>query len=92
MQFKESPQATGQVSTLARIITRRRPGRKVQVNPHLIPLLRSPTTMDISGPIRGVDVPPLKDDLSPIRGVAYSLILSIPLWGGVAGALWEVLR
>lgn len=92
MQFKESPQATGQVSTLAGIVTHRRPGRKAQVNPHLIPLLRSPTAMDIPAPIGGVDVPPLKDDLSPIRGVTYSLILSIPLWGGVAGALWEMLR
>lgn len=92
MHFKELPQATGQVSALTRIKTRRRPGRKIQVNPHLIPLLRSPTTMDIPAPVGEADVPSLKDDLAAMRGVISSLVLSMPLWGGIAGALWEALR
>lgn len=92
MHFKEPPQATGRISTLARIRTHRRPGRKTQVNPHLIPLLRNPTTMHIPVPIGEADVPSPKDDLEPIRGVISSLLLSVPLWGGIAGALWEVLR
>ena len=83
MYFKELPQAIGQISTLTRIKTRRRPGRKIQVNPHLIPLLRSPTTMDIPAPIAEVDVPSLKYDLAPTKGATFFLLLIMPLLGRV---------
>ncbi len=92
MYFKELLQADGQTSTLPRIKTRRRPGRNIQVNPNLIPLLRSPTTMDIPVPVGKVGVPPLKGDLAPIQGVILVLMLLMPLLGGIAGALWEMPR
>lgn len=90
MHFKELPQATGQVSTLTKIRTRRRPGRKTQVNQHLIPLLRDPTTVDIPEPVGELDVPSLIDGLAPIQGIIVALVLSVPLWGGIAGVLWKV--
>ena len=90
MYFKELLQADGQISTLPKIRTRRRPGRKIQVNPNLIPLLRSPTTMDIPVSVGEVGVPSLKGDLAPIQGVIFALVLIMPLLGGIAGALWEM--
>ena len=92
MYFKEFPQAPGQISNLTKIRTRRRPGREAQVNQHLIPLLRNPTTIDIPAPISKVDVPFLRDDLAPMQGGIICLVLIVPLLGGVAGLFWEMLR
>ena len=92
MHFKEPSQATGHISTLTRIKTHRRPGRKTHVNPHLIPLLRSPTTIDIPAPIDEVNLPSLNKDEAFARGFIFSMALSVPLWGGIAGVLWGVLH
>lgn len=92
MHFKEIIRTTGQVSAFTRIKTRRRPGRKDQVNSHLISLLRSPTTLDIPLPLGEVDVPFLTDNLAPARGIFYGFVLSALLWGGIGGGLWAVLR
>ena len=90
MHFKELLQSDGQISTLTRIKTRRRPGRKIKVNPNLISLLRSPTTMDIPVSAGKIGVPSLRGDLAPIQGVIFVLVLIMPLLGGIAGALWEM--
>ena len=92
MHFKEPLQAVGQISTLTRIKTHRRPGRKTHVNPYLIPLLRSPATIDIPAPIREVDALSLDNDGAFTRGFIFSVALSVPLWGGIAGVLWAALR
>ena len=73
-------------------IERRRPGRR-DVSPELIPLLRRPTgdgvlRADLT-PGNLDDEPALpadRDALAPARGVAVSLLLSLPLWC-VVGAL-----
>lgn len=92
MHFKEAFQATVRLSNLTRINTRLRAVRETQVNPPLIPLLRSLTTMNTPAPISEVNVPFLKDDLAPIRGIIFSLVLILPVWGAVAVVLWVVLR
>ena len=92
MYFKEPSQANGQVSALTKIRTRRRPGRKTKVNPHLIPLLRNPTTVDVPAPVGEVDAPSLIDGLAPAQGIIVALVLSVPLWSGIAGVLWKILR
>ena len=92
MHFKELSQGVGRVSALTRIKTRPRPRQETQANPHLIPLLRSPTITDVPALIGEVGVPCLRDDLAPMRGIIFSLMLILPVWGGVAGVLWAVLR
>lgn len=72
---------------------RRRPGRIDQLSPHLIPLLRDPSTADIPALLPGkVDLPPLQDDLVPVKGILFSLALSIPLWASIAMIVRAVLR
>ena len=79
--------------TGSKIKGRRRPGRNDQASPHLIALLRSPATADIPMPPSGeLDTPPLGDDLMPARGIIFGLALSVPLWAGIAGVVWAVLR
>ncbi len=93
MRFTELLQTAEQVSPPAEIKSRRRPGRNDQASPHLIPLLRSPATADIPMPPFGeLDTPPLGDDLAPVRGIIFGLALSVPLWAGIAGVVWAVLR
>ena len=91
MQFKELTGTNGQTRALTEIKTRRRQGRK-DVNPHLIPLLRSPATLEIPAPLDEVDVSFLRDNLAPARGIVYGLVFSALLWGGIGGGLWAALR
>ena len=67
-------------------IERRRPGRR-EVDPVLIPLLRRPAG---DGRLREDDVAlrtaepalsPGRDPLGAARGVAMSLMISLPFWG-----------
>jgi len=51
MRFKELLRPAEQVSPIATIKDRRRPGRNDQVSSHLIPLLRNPARMDIRAPV-----------------------------------------
>jgi len=97
MRFKELRQAAEQVPTPARVKDRRRPGRSDQVDPHLIPLLRNPATMNIStpSPLEVNASPPLEDNLTPIQGIIFDIVSSVPLWAvsvGVAWVVWTVLR
>ncbi len=93
MRFKELLQTAEQASTPAEIKDRRRLGRNDQVNPYLIPLLRDPTAVDIPAPPPcETEALPLSDQLAPARGIAFGLVLSVPLWAVVAGAVWAVLR
>jgi hypothetical protein len=69
-------------------LSRRRPGRRQDVHPALIPLLRGAATLDIKDPapfvedapasLQGVDAD--KDDLSPARGILLGVALSVPIW------------
>ncbi len=93
MRFNELPQTSEQASSPAGIKGRRRPGRNDQVSPHLIPLLRDPAPANIPAP------PPCEmetllfnDQLVPARGIIFGLVLSVPLWAIIAGAMWVVLR
>ena len=93
MRFKELLRTIEQTPTPAVIRGRRRPGRNDQVSPHLIPLLRNPGTVDSPDLLLGdVEALPLSDDLMPIRGVMFSLALSVPLWTVIAGVIWVMLR
>ncbi len=93
MRFKELLHAPDQASTSVGAEARRRLGRNDQVSPHLIPLLRNPTTVNIPAPIPGeTDISPLGDDLAPMRGIMFGVVLSAPLWAVIAGVVWVVLR
>jgi len=94
MRFRELLRPAEQILPSAPVADRRRPGRNNQVSPPLIPLLRNPATPDILVPLPGkVDAPSSRDDLVPVRGIIFSLALSVPLWICVAGMIaWAVLR
>ena len=93
MLLKELPQTDEQAPTPAEIKNRRRLGRNDQVSPHLILLLRDPAAVGIPAPPPyETETLPLSDQLAPARGIAFGLVLSVPLWAVVAGAVWAVLR
>ena len=67
-------------------VERRRPGRR-EVSPELIPLLRRPVgdgMIQDDFPADGIEGQPAlatgRDALAPARGIAMSLLLSVPLW------------
>lgn len=61
------------------------------MDPHLIPLLRNPATMDIPTPSPGeVNASPLEDDLTPIQGIIFDIASSVPLWAVIVGVAWVV--
>ena len=93
MPFAELLQTPEQIAAPAGIDPRRHPGRNDQVSPYLIPLLRNPATMEIPAPLPGeMDTTFPCDDLAAMRGIIFGLVLSVPLWASVAGALWAVLH
>ncbi len=93
MQYKELLRTDEKPSTLARSKDRRRAGRNAQGSPHLIPLLRNPTTVEAPAPLQvDADMPFPDDDLAPAKGVLFALALSLPLWAGIAGIVWAVSR
>ena len=93
MRFKELLQTAERIATPTDIKGRRRPGRNDQVSPHLIPLLRDPTTIGVPAPLPCEEaVPLLVDDTVPARGIVFGLALSIPVWVWVAAVAWAVLR
>lgn len=93
MRFKESLHTAEQAFTPTETTGRRRLGRTDRVSPHLIPLLRDPATVGIPAPPPcETEAPPLNDELASARGIAFGLVLSVPLWAVIAGAVWAVLR
>ena len=68
---------TGEVITGAPppspIRDRRRPGRIEDVSPELIPLMRHPD-----------DLEPDRDDIRPMTGIVVAVLLSVPVWAGIA--------
>ncbi len=93
MRYKELFRTGEQASTLAGTKSRRRPGRNDQVSPHLIPLLRNPATTGIPTPLPDeADTSPLEDDLAAAKGIMFGLAMSVPLWAGIGGIMWTVLR
>jgi hypothetical protein len=65
---------------------RRRPGR-IEVNPALMPLLRGEAEPDMVDILKEAEL--LESDweseeaLKPARGIAYGLLLSLPLWAAL---------
>lgn len=57
------------------VTDRRRPGRIKNVNPALLPILRSAEPQ--------ID-PEDSDQSSAIRGLAFGLLLSAPIWAAIA--------
>ena len=69
---------------------RRRPGRPDQASPHLIPLLRT-SEMEAAAASNPADGLPFEDALEPARGIAFGLVLSVPLWAAIGGIVWAML-
>jgi hypothetical protein len=69
-------------------ISRRRPGRRDDVHPALIPLLRgtvspnSDAEADIiaDAPLAAESMEAEKDGLAPARGIIFGIALSVPIW------------
>jgi hypothetical protein len=80
--------------TLA-VADRRRANRRDYDNPHLIALLREKPPEQMAhiaastAPYDGFDD---NDHLAPARGIGLTVLLSIPLWGALAAAIWMVWR
>ena len=72
---------------------RRRPGRRDYDNPALIALLRSASNAaaidDAPDP---QDSQWVEDDLSPVRGVAASLVIGLLMWSAIGAAVWALLQ
>lgn len=68
----------------------RRPGRPDQVSPNLVPLLRTSPVIEAVPAFEGADGP-VDDALTPARGIAVGLVLSVPLWAVIGGVVWAVL-
>ncbi len=71
----------------AAVSDRRRPGRSTQVSPELIPILRGDGTVDPSqDEIDGQDELEQDDpeQLAAARGILTGVLLSAPLWIGIA--------
>ena len=93
MRLKEPLHAPEQAYTPAGAKARRRLGRNDQVSPHLIPLLRNAATVDVPALLPGeAGVLSLDDDLAPMRGIIFGVVLSVPLWTGIAGVVWVLLH
>ena len=69
---------------------RRRPGRPDQVSPNLVPLLRTSPMIEAVPAFEGADGP-ADDALTPARGIAVGLVLSVPLWAMIGGVVWAML-
>jgi hypothetical protein len=69
-------------------LSRRRPGRRDDVNPSLIPLLRGTASVDVDAesaiiadaPTEAERMEAEKDGLAPARGIMFGIALSIPIW------------
>ena len=69
-------------------ISRRRPGRRDDVHPALIPLLRGTVSLKGDGepdiiadaPMAAESMDLQKDPLAPARGIIFGLALSVPIW------------
>ena len=68
-------------STEAAVTDRRRPGRIEQVNPSLIPILRTGEhPPHVNEPIEFDE----RDQVAGARGLFFGVTLSAPLWVGIA--------
>ena len=67
-------------SAEALLADRRRPGRRPDISPQLIPLLRG--TLE---PIPEQEIDPDEpDQLQAARGLVFGTVISAVLWGGIA--------
>jgi hypothetical protein len=61
---------------------RRRPGRVDYINPDFIVLLRQPAGAEPA------EFGEQRDDLAPIKGILFGLLLAIPVWMLIGLAIW----
>ncbi len=86
------PTLRGKLAAPAALNDRRRPDRLRDVSPHLIPLLRTSPTQDAFPGLSSEEgIAPFEDELTPARGIALGLVLSVPLWVIIGGVAWAVL-
>jgi hypothetical protein len=73
-------------------LSRRRPGRRDDVHPSLIPLLRGQVPLDPLDPLVPEDLEAVVDSLAPARGIMLAIVLSIPIWGLMIGGIYGLLH
>ena len=93
MHSRNSLQAAEQAFTSTEGEGRRRPERNDQVSPHLIPLLRDPTTVSIPpGPSDETGALPQEHHLTPLQRNILDMASSAPPWASIVALAWAVLR
>lgn len=95
MTLKEPLRVTGpepvrSLAASAAPMGRRHPGLPDQVSPNPVPLLRTSPMIEAVPAFEGADEP-ADDALTPARGIAVGLVLSVPLWAVIGGVVWAVL-
>jgi len=81
------------VAPAAVLDSRRRPGRTEQVSPHLIPLPRSPATVEFAAPqLTAEGAKSFREDLPAACGIGVESLLSVPAWAVIGLVTWALLR
>lgn len=92
-----SPDVESQTTVEEPLVERRRPGRIEYSNPHVIALMRAPTTIDsgaveISTSFDHADTEAEdSDNLAPAKGILTGLLLALPLWALIGAGAWFLL-
>jgi len=90
---ERKPLHAAPVAPAAALDSRRRPGRTEQVSPHLIPLLRSPATVEIAAPqLTAEGAMSFREDLPVACGIGVGSLLAVPAWAVIGLVTWALLR
>jgi len=98
MPERGPPGAEGQTTATSTLVERRRPGRVEFINPHVIALLRNPTTGDpdtsaeFSEPLEDLGTSEDNDNLAPAKGILAGVLLALPFWALIGAGAWFLLR
>jgi hypothetical protein len=87
----EAAKAGVSVADPAVVTDQRRPGRRAQVNPALIPLLREPTRyVDGTAAVEITAADEDSDARAAGRGMVVGLVLSVPIWAAIGLGFWFI--
>jgi len=98
MPERGPPGAEGQTTATSTLVERRRPGRVEFINPHVIALLRNPTTGDpdtsaeFSESVEDLGTSEDNDNLAPAKGILTGVLLALPFWALIGAGAWFLLR
>ena len=93
MLINELTQAAEQASTSVNVRNYCRLKLNSRVGSYGFPPLHNLMPLDVPAPLlKEVDTSSFYNHLRFIRGIVFSIVLSIPLWAGIATVVWTVLH